>query len=120
MSDLRPKPGTISLGGNEYGVLFSINVIDDIQDHFDISIEQLSDVLQDPHKRFKVLKYLLTALINEAIDDEESGKPHVDIQWVGRKLRPDNMGELVSKSLKALHVSMPETEDDDSPNAQSE
>ena len=121
MSDLRPKHTKIALDGNEYGLLFSINVIDDIQDHFDISIAQLPELLKDERKVYKVLKYLLASLINEAMDDNESGQPHVDANWIGRKLTPANISTLTSGALTALSAGMTQAadEDDEAPNATS-
>ena len=78
MSDLQPKPTIINLGGKEYGLLFTINVIDAVQDKFDIAISQLADLMRDDRKTFKVLRFLLAEMINEAIDDAGNGEKHVD------------------------------------------
>ena len=120
MSDLRPKPRKIKLGGREFGLLFSINAIDDIQDHFDIPIANLIELLQDERDVFKNLRYLLTVLINEAIDDEEKGEPHVDERWVGRKITPENLQSLCDDILKSFSDGTPETEDEENPNVKSE
>lgn len=120
MSDLRPKPRKIELGGKEFGLLFSINAIDDIQDHFDIPIASLIDLLRDERKIFKNLRYLLTVLINEAIDDEENGQPHVEERWVGRKITPENIHGLSESILQAFSEGSPEVEDEEIPNVKSE
>ena len=119
MSDLRPKPTTITLGDKEYGMLFTLNAIDAIQDHFDIPISQLTGLMRDERKAYKVLRFLVATLINEAIDDSESGEPHVDEKYIGRKMTPANMGTLQSSILKAFSEGTPNSEDD-SPNAASE
>lgn len=113
MSDLRPKPTTITLGGKEYGMLFTLNVIDEIQDRFDIPISQLADLMRDERKVFKVLKTLLTVLINEAIDDAESGEPHVEEDFVGRKITIAEIATLKDKIFTAFSNGAPERDDDD-------
>jgi hypothetical protein len=118
MSDLRPKPSTITLGGKEYGLLFTLNAIDEIQDRFDIPISQLGDLMQDERKVFKVLKSLIAILINEAIDEEESGEPHVDDKFVGRKIKVADIPKLKDSIFSAFTGGMPEGEDD--PNVTSE
>ena len=120
MSDLQPKPTTINLGGKEYGLLFTINVIDAVQDKFDIAISQLADLMRDDRKTFKVLRFLLAEMINEAIDDAENGEKHVDERTVGRKITPANMGHLSEAVLTAFTRSAPANDDEDaSPNAMS-
>lgn len=122
MSDLRPKPHKINLGGEEFGLLFSINAIDEIQDHFDISISQLSDLLKDQRTIFKNLKIILTVLINEAIDDEEAGRAHVEERWVGRKITANNLKALTTDILLAFSDGSPEGDgdEDEGPNVTSE
>lgn len=119
MSDLRPQPRKINLGGQEFGLLFDLNVIDDIQEKFDISISELPNLLKTERTAVKPIRYILTALINEAIDDEESGKPHVDEKWVGRKITPANSAQIQNDILLAFSDGIPKTEEDD-PNPQSE
>jgi hypothetical protein len=119
MSDLRPKPPEIEIGGKKYGVLFNLNAIDEIQDIFDIPISQLPELMRDERKAFKVLKTLLAILINEAIDDSESGEKHVDEKFVGRKITVKDIPTLKEKVFDAFTGGMPEG-DDEAPNAQSE
>lgn len=117
MSDLRPKPPEIEIGGKKYGILFNLNAIDEIQDKFDISISQLGDIMSDERKVFKVLKGLLAILINEAIDDAENGDPHVDDKFVGRKITVADIPLLKDKVFAAFADGMPAGDDD--PNAAS-
>lgn len=118
MSDLRPKPPEIELGGKKYGILFNLNAIDEIQDKFDIPISKLGDLMSDERKVFKALKSLLAILINEAIDDAENGEPHVDDKFVGRKIAVTDIPNLKDKIFSAFAEGMPSGEDD--PNAMSE
>lgn len=117
MSDLRPKPVEIEIGGKKHGLLFNLNAIDAIQDKFDIPISQLSDLLKDERKVFKVLKGLLAILINEAIDDSETGEPHVSDDYIGRKIKVADISNLKSRVLLAMAAGIPTSdEDDDNPN----
>lgn len=119
MSDLQPKKPTIQLGEKEYPLLFSLNVIDEIQDHFDISISQLLEILNDERKAIKSIRYILTLLINEGLADDESGET-VDEQFVGRKITPQNTGTLITSILSAFSGSVPQSEDEEIPNSKSE
>lgn len=112
MSDLRPKHPEIEIGGKKYGVLFNLNAIDEIQDRFDIPISQLAELMQNERKVFKVLKTLLAILINEAIDDSESGEPHVDENFVGRKITVADIPTLKDKVFAAFTAGMPESDAD--------
>lgn len=123
MSDLRPKGTKIKLGKEEYGLRFTLNAIDDIQDHFDMAIEDLNKLFDDSKTRFKNLKYLLTLLINEDIDcvNDETGEeiPHVDERFVGRHIDSNNMKEIMETILRAFTNATPES-DEESPNEASE
>ena len=118
MSDLKPKPVTIELGGKEYGLLFTLNAIDDIQDRLDIPISGIGDLLSDERMAFKGLRILLTILINEAIDDAETGGPHVEERWVGRKITMDKIDELKDAIYASFADALPEGEDENPPTGQ--
>ena len=122
MSDMKPKGTKIEIGGREFGLRFTLNAIDDIQDHFDTPISELGALLDNEKTRIKTIRYLLTVLINEDIDcieDETSEKQqHITERWLGRKVDMQNAGGIISKIVKALSGSMPETEDE-IPNAES-
>ena len=122
MSDLKPTSIKIKLGDKEYGLLCSINVIDDIQDHLDMPFSKLFEVMQDERRVFKILRYILTAMINEALDDEESDEPHVTERFIGRKITAGNISQLRSGVIHAISTGVPEPSDDDEeddPNATS-
>ena len=109
---MRPGKTKIKLGNNEYGLLFSINVADAIQDHFDIPIAELGDLLKSDRTVFKALRYILTLLINEAIEDD-GGKEFVEERFVGRKINTGNIAELSNKLLESFSASVPDAEEDD-------
>ena len=126
MSDLRPKGTMITLGDKEYGLLFSINAIDDIQDHFDIAISELGELFKDEKKQIKNLRYIITVLVNEYIDlkndENNASEPHLEERYVGRHIDMTNINNLVSAiygsfSAGAIEVGEDEVE---SPNALSE
>lgn len=122
MSDLRPKHATIELGGKTYGLLFNINAMDAIQDRFDIPFSEIETLLNDERKAYKALKGITAILINEAIDDSESGEPHVTEAFVGRKITPNDILRLRVGINSALIGGMPESdvdEDDEDPNGTS-
>jgi hypothetical protein len=133
MSDLKPKGKRITLGNEQYGLLFTLNAIDDIQDSFDIDIGDMPGLFHDKVEDGKVvpnrdktknLCKLLAILINECIDCEKDlGQPertHVDARYVGRHITASNWTAMANDILDAFRTSSPEREDDDIPNAASE
>ncbi len=121
MSDMNPKPTPIKLGGKEYGLLFTINAIDDIQDRFDIAIENIESLFDDPKIRIKAIRYLLTLLINEGTDwknDQTGGnEPHVDERFVGRLITAQNINSITKSIISTFTSGAPESEE--IPNAES-
>lgn len=124
MSELKTQSNKITLNGTEYGLSFTINAIDEIQDHFDKPISELSDIMQDQKKIFANLRYLLFVLINEDIDIQNDNLaeklPHVTEKYVGRYITPSNLGEFSTAILKSFSNNTPASDDDDIPNAVTE
>lgn len=121
MSDLRPTGEKIKLGNNEYGMRFTLNAIDEIQEHFNIPISQMSDLFTDERNQIKNLRYLLTLLINEDIDcvnDETDAKtPHVDEKYVGRHIDAQNLSGVMTSIFKAFSGGTPVSDGEIDPNA---
>jgi hypothetical protein len=123
MSDMKPKGTKLKLGNAEYGLRFTLNAIDDIQDHFDVPIENLGELFNDSKKRIRNLRYILTVLINEDIDcvNDETGEKtaHVDERYVGRHIDANNMQEMMAAVFNSFRSGTPKS-DDEAPNGQSE
>ncbi len=126
MSDLRPTGTKITLGGKEYGMRFTLNAIDDIQEHFGIDISDLSGLFAEPNKRIKSIRYLLTLLINEDIDcvaDETGETPkHLDERYVGRQIDATNIQSMMNAIMHSFSDGAPKRDEaeDETPNSQSE
>lgn len=121
MSDLRPTGEKIKLGANEYGMRFTLNAIDEIQEHYNIPISQMADLFTDERNQIKNLRYLLTVLINEDIDcindDTGSKTPHIDEKYVGRHIDAKNLSGMMSSIFKAFSGGTPVSDGEEIPNA---
>lgn len=121
MSDLRPTGEKIKLGNNEYGMRFTLNAIDEIQEHFNIPISDIATLFTDGRQQIRNLRYLLTVLINEDIDcvnDEAGSKtPHIDEKYVGRHIDAQNLTGMMSSIFKAFTSGTPAGDEDEDPNA---
>jgi hypothetical protein len=118
MSDLRPKPVSVSIGGREYGLLFDLNAIDEIQDRLDISISQIGELLTGERRAYKAIKAILAVLINEAADAAGSPERVTEAQ-IGRMLTAADVPRAADAIVAAFTVSMPEPEEDADPNSPS-
>ena len=113
MSDLKPKGIKIELDGKEYNLLFSLNVIEDFQDKFDTPISKIQEIMGDERKVYKATKFLLAALINEALDEKESGDEHISEKAIGRKVNFSNIRYLNESIMAAAVEGMPQITDED-------
>lgn len=114
MSDLNSKSTDITINGQKYGMRFTINAIDDIQEHFDIPISDLSSVMTDERHSIANLRYLLTVLINEDIDiqnDAGANIPHVSERYVGRYINSSNMGDFIKSVYGCFTDGAPESDE---------
>lgn len=119
MSDLKNKYCTVNIDGKEYGMICTLNVIDDIQEKFDCGIDHLDDLLNDPKQQMKVIKFLLAEMINEATeckkdDGDLSGKT-VNERYIGRHLSVGGTAEIVSAISDCISGGLPEADEDENP-----
>ncbi len=127
MSDLKPRGEAITLDGVERHIMFTLNVIDDIQEHYKKLDEDgdnigmnLLQVLQamtdgDNPDNNKILCFVMTTLLND--EAERTGDfDTVTERQVGGMIGLDNYGDVLNAILRAYGVSMPDAEEDESPN----
>ncbi len=133
MSDIRPAGAPLKFAGIKYELLFTVNVIDEVQDAFDIHIDDLITLLGDSKSRDfrRNVAKILTYLINEAIlikSDETGEEPKLlTEEYVRRHLSNVNMSECFAAicsaySLSFLRIAKEEDdigEEDEDPNATS-
>lgn len=81
----------------ERHLLFSLNIIDEIQDKFG-AIEDLGEYMQGKDG-IKNVKWLLTQLLNEGAD--ESDEPLTEKQ-VGRLIHAGNLVEVQNEMMKSF------------------
>lgn len=113
MSDLRPRAVPISIGGREYGLLFDLNAIDEIQEALDAPISTLPDLLNDPLKSPGAVRTVLTALINEAIDAGLCDAAPVTGKEIGRALGYSDIFRAGALIMRAMFEQFPADEDGD-------
>ena len=83
----------------ERHLLFSLNVIDEMQDKFG-SFDNLGEVLQG-RDSIKNLRWLLTLLINEGANE---GEESLTEKQVGRMIHTGNFGEVKTAIFRAFAI----------------
>lgn len=121
MSDLNPKGIPITIDGVERRFLFTLNVIDDIQDHFETSLSEVVQQFTEKGQAYKTLRYVVTALLNDEAEREltagHEGYNLLTEQETGWLITLENEGEIALAVLKAYGYSLPEG--DEAPNQES-
>ena len=94
MSALQNGAYPITLNGKEYGLLFSLNALDAIQEKFG-GYDKLNEIFDKSSKDlFKNVRWLFALLINEArLADDENAEPLAEDR-VGRLITAGNMAEI--------------------------
>lgn len=124
MSDLKPTGEALVIDGVERHLLFTLNVDDDIQAHFDAPIEDVINMLTDKKTSSSALRYTLAALLNDEADRlDHAGVKHelkrYTEQEIGWVVTRDNLAEVLIAVLKAYGLSLPEPDEFESPNGES-
>lgn len=117
MSDLRPKGVPVMIDGVERHLLFTLNVIDNIQEHFDMTLEEVIDLLTDKRKSNQTLKTILMMLLEDEVERKEYTGGAGELKKYSQKeigwlVTVDNVTEILLAVLKAYGLSLPEPGDD--------
>lgn len=99
MSAIKDGRYPINLNGKDYYLLFSLNALDALQDKYG-GYDRLGDIFNENNKDiFKDLRWLLTLLINEGLEDDE---PEFTEQRIGKLIHLGNMGEIKTAIYKSF------------------
>ena len=97
MGALKSGAFPVELNGKEYGLLFSLNALDEVQEKFG-GYDKLSEVFnKDNPNLFKDTRWLLTLLINEALLAEDENAQLLEEKRVG------NLQEVQSAIFKSFY-----------------
>lgn len=114
MSDLRPQGVEIELGGQKRNLLFTLNVIDDIQERCNMplidAVRKVGEVIDNnaqDHDAIAAFRTVVTSLLNGS-----GGEPVTDSE-VGRMIHVGNYKLVAWKVLEAYGISIPDPDEDD-------
>lgn len=125
MSDLKPKGIAIHLNGEERHLLFTLNSIIEIQDHYDLALSEVINKLMDQKESAQCMRYLMFVLLNDECErahkeDFQTAFSVVTEKEVGAMIAQENYTEVLLSLLKAYGISLPESkEEDNDPNQMS-
>ena len=96
MGALKSGAFPVELNGKEYGLLFSLNALDEVQEKFG-GYDKLSEVFN------KDTRWLLTLLINEALLAEDENAQLLEEKRVGRLIHAGNLQEVQNAIFKSFY-----------------
>lgn len=101
MSAIKNGVYTVTLKGKEYGLLFSLNALDEVQGRFG-GYDKLGEIFNDKNPDlFKDTRWLLTLLINEWQLSEDENAQLIEEKRVGTLIHLGNLKEV----QKAIYAS---------------
>ena len=125
MSDLRPSGIPVVLDGVERHFLFTMNIIDEIQDRYGKTLHEVIADLAKADGTEHTLRDLVVILLNDEAQrmaknpGEASMYPVVTEMEVGEMIGLDNYYTVMAAVLRAYGISLPEPEEEDDPNRKS-
>lgn len=118
MSDLKPRGIPITLDGVERHFLFTLNVIDMIQDKTGKTMHEVMESITNVQEIGHTLRDVAMALINDEAEREAYKNPETELkpvteQEIGWIIGMDNFVEVTYAILVAYGYSLPAPEDED-------
>jgi hypothetical protein len=114
MSDVKDRPVQVTVNGQEYEIVFNLNVWENILEVYSTPFALMRDLLGKDGQRAKAVKTALAALLAEAVDiHNESAEKKLKAPTktqLGRMLSLADMPAMARIILEALHRSLPEPE----------
>ena len=106
MSDLNVKGAKLNLLNKDWYLLFTVNVIDKVQEDFDIHINDLKEILDGSKKEFfRNISYLTWILVNEQIEIENDNKTEqqefLSLPAIKRSISNRNVNQCFDASVSA-------------------
>lgn len=123
MSDLKPIGEPLTLDGVERHLLFTLNVVEAVQDHFSCSLEEVINKLTDKKESAGALKHVLMELLNDEAErakhagDGPELKKYTERE-IGWLITQDNILNVTVGVLRAYGLSLPVPDEFESPNAE--
>lgn len=124
MGKINQRGTSIEIGGVERHLLFTLSVIDELQEHYDKPVsEVLNLIMTDERQAYKCIGYITTVLLNDEIRRNNyyhhTEDPLLTEQEVGWMVDVQMAsGDLLKAILKAYGISMAEDDEDDDPDPQ--
>lgn len=115
MRDLKPTGIPIEIEGTTRYLLFTLNVIDALQEHFDAGLDQIIENLADDMLANDTLRHMLRILLNDEAERKGGELKSYSEKEIGWVITLDNQTDIVIKVLKAYGISLPEA-GEESPN----
>ena len=118
MSDLRPRGIAVDVNGEERRLLFTLNVVDAIQDKYKKTLSEVLDDILNEDVASKTLRDVVAIMLNGEVEREKFKNPEAAIKEVTEKevgwmISVDNRLEIIAKIMQAYGISLPEPDDDD-------
>lgn len=116
MSDLRPIGVPVMIEGVERHMLFTLNVIDEMQEHYNEPLAEIINNLMKKSSAVKTLRYMTYALLEDELQRKaasgEKLKKYSEKE-VGWLITRENEEEIMLAILKAYGLALPESDDEE-------
>lgn len=121
MSELRPLGASLELAGVERSLLFTLNAIEALEEHFDISLHDIIGSLVGQEaiisERAKRIRYILTVLLEDERKRElffnKKELPQYTEEEVGWLITAEDQASALSAIVEAYLDSMPKKKGDE-------
>lgn len=120
MSELQPRGVPITIGGKERRFLFTLSAVDEVQTEFGMPVSQVIEKLADNNEIIDTAARIALILLNGDIERDRKKNNGNEPLWTETELKDEidvtMMERLAWTILKCYGMSVPDLEEDESPN----
>lgn len=120
MGSLNPAGVPVMIDGVERRLLFTLNAIEEIQEHYGLPLSEVMEKFGDPMELPKTMRYITSALLADEAERTGGNLETYTEKEIGWKITEKDQVSWLTAILKAYGASLPEAgEEDEDPNRKS-
>ena len=116
MSKLNPRGIPFEINGQEYRFLFTLSVVDEVQELYDAPVSSVIAKMADDREVYDVIANITAIMINDELKRTGSAEKEISVRDVKWMIDVPMADKLVKVIMQSYGYSLPDPDEDEDPN----